>query len=64
MQSNIAVGISIPKEVLKHIDAKRGDVPRSKYLLRILERTYSFGKEESSIESRTCDHANTIAHRS
>jgi hypothetical protein len=33
-------GISLPKEIVKKIDAERGDIPRSKYLLRILEKIY------------------------
>ena len=39
MQSTICVGISLPKEILKKIDGERGDVSRSKYLLRIIERS-------------------------
>jgi hypothetical protein len=34
----ISVGISFPIETLKKIDEERGDVPRSKYLLKIIER--------------------------
>ena len=38
MQINISVGISIPQDILKKIDAKRGDIPRSKFVLRMLEK--------------------------
>ena len=34
----ISVGISFPIETLKKIDEERGDVSRSKYLLKIIER--------------------------
>jgi metal-responsive CopG/Arc/MetJ family transcriptional regulator len=45
MQSRIAVGISLPKELLIKIDADRGDIPRSRYVLRILQKLY-LGEEE------------------
>jgi metal-responsive CopG/Arc/MetJ family transcriptional regulator len=38
MQKNISKGISLPIEVLRKIDSLRGDVSRSKFLLRMLER--------------------------
>jgi metal-responsive CopG/Arc/MetJ family transcriptional regulator len=36
MQNMIAVGISIDKEILAEIDKERGDVSRSRYLLKML----------------------------
>ena len=30
-------GISLPPEILKRVDEVRGDVPRSKYLQRLVE---------------------------
>jgi hypothetical protein len=30
---------SIPKSVLAELDMKRGDIPRSKYVLRIIEKS-------------------------
>jgi hypothetical protein len=38
MQNSISVGISFPKKVIEKIDSERGDISRSKYLLRIIER--------------------------
>lgn len=35
-----ATGLSLPIEVIIKIDNERGDIPRSKYILRILERMY------------------------
>jgi hypothetical protein len=32
-----SVGISIPTDILQAIDRRRGDVPRSRFLLRMLE---------------------------
>jgi hypothetical protein len=37
---SISVGISLPRNVILKIDAERGDIPRSRYILRILERRY------------------------
>jgi hypothetical protein len=47
MQSSIAVGISFPKDIISKIDAERGDIPRSRYLLRILEKAYVMENKES-----------------
>lgn len=45
MQNKIAVGISLPTELMKKIDVERGDVPR-RYVLRMLEKHYkSEGKK-------------------
>lgn len=41
MVNSIPVGISIPKNILEQIDSDRKDVSRSRYLLRILERSYN-----------------------
>jgi metal-responsive CopG/Arc/MetJ family transcriptional regulator len=40
MQRKVPIGISLPEELVSTIDTKRGDVSRSKYLLRILQKTY------------------------
>jgi hypothetical protein len=36
----IAVGISLPRNIIGQIDADRGDISRSRFLLRIIERVY------------------------
>ena len=41
MKKSIPVGISLPKEILEKIDMERGDVSRSRYLLRKIEEYYS-----------------------
>lgn len=42
MQRNmVSVGISFPIETLKKIDEDRGDIPRSKYVLKIIKRLSS-----------------------
>ncbi|HKG71894.1 MAG TPA: hypothetical protein VKA87_08340 [Nitrososphaeraceae archaeon] len=46
MQDKIATGISIPKNLKDRIDHDRGDVSRSRFILRILEKIY--GREENN----------------
>jgi hypothetical protein len=43
MQRYRAIGLSIPKEFMQIIDAERGDISRSRYLLRMLERAHESG---------------------
>jgi metal-responsive CopG/Arc/MetJ family transcriptional regulator len=47
MQQNIAKGISLPEDVLRKIDSLRGDISRSKYLLRILEKYLEYNNQDS-----------------
>jgi hypothetical protein len=42
MQNNVAVGISLPTKLMEKIDVDRGDIPRSRYVLRMLEKQYGF----------------------
>jgi hypothetical protein len=34
------MGISLPQEIVSEIDIERGDIPRSRYILRILQQIY------------------------
>jgi hypothetical protein len=38
MQKYNSVGISLPKEIISKIDSERGDISRSRYMLRLLEK--------------------------
>ena len=40
MVINIPIAISWPKDLISKIDSLRGDVPRSKYLLRLVEKNF------------------------
>jgi hypothetical protein len=53
MQSTIAVGISLPKEIITKIDSERGDIPRSRYLLRLLEKMYRSNKNGEKLSGNT-----------
>jgi len=44
-----STGVSIPKPLLKSIDSVRGDTPRSKFIVRILERHMSKKKTGEAI---------------
>jgi hypothetical protein len=59
MQVSIAVGISLPSKIVEKIDSERGDVPRSRYVLKMIEKFYGIeralvqnGKEQQQIDSR------------
>lgn len=40
-RKNVPFGLSLPKELMKSIDEKRGDISRSKFVSRLLERNFS-----------------------
>jgi metal-responsive CopG/Arc/MetJ family transcriptional regulator len=44
MQKYNSVGISLPKEIISKIDSERGDISRSRYLLRLLEKLYKYNE--------------------
>ncbi len=35
------LGISLPQEILIRIDRDRGDIPRSKFLIKLIELAYN-----------------------
>jgi hypothetical protein len=39
--AKISVGISFDKDILEKIDKERGDIPRSKYIIKFLKREYT-----------------------
>jgi hypothetical protein len=48
-----SVGISLPAEIISKIDAERGDIPRSRYILRVLLGTYSTKRRALKEEGRS-----------
>jgi hypothetical protein len=44
----IVMGICLPKSLKEAIDKRRGDIPRSTYIYRILERQF----KENNVENR------------
>ena len=39
------IGITLPKSILQKIDQKRGDIPRSRYIRRAVERYLDSSKD-------------------
>jgi metal-responsive CopG/Arc/MetJ family transcriptional regulator len=53
MQGSIGVGISLPRKIMAQIDSERGDVSRSRFLLRMIEayaQVAKKGREKTSNE--------------
>jgi hypothetical protein len=46
MQRSYSVGISLTKEILRKVDVERQDIPRSKFVQRILEKRYQTTPQE------------------
>ena len=38
MDMTVKLGITLPKSIIQKIDQKRGDIPRSRYIRRAIER--------------------------
>jgi metal-responsive CopG/Arc/MetJ family transcriptional regulator len=52
MQNKIAMGISFPKKMIKNIDRERGDISRSRFVLRLLEQAYEEKRQKNSVGSQ------------
>ena len=46
MKRYTPTGLSLPTDLMHKIDCDRGDVPRSRYLLRIIEKIYVERQED------------------
>jgi hypothetical protein len=53
-----SVGISLPAEIISKIDAERGDVPRSRYILRVLQDTKRRKLKEERSRNTTTKNIN------
>jgi metal-responsive CopG/Arc/MetJ family transcriptional regulator len=40
-------GVSFPKLLLEELDAVRGDIPRSRYIARLLEKNFSLMEKQT-----------------
>jgi len=56
IQESIAVGISLPKKIMSQIDSERGDVSRSRFLLRLIERQSTVSNVETKNVNDPLDH--------
>jgi metal-responsive CopG/Arc/MetJ family transcriptional regulator len=49
MEMTVKIGITLPKSTILKIDSKRGDIPRSRYIRRAVERY--LGSNSKDIDS-------------
>ena len=49
--NSYATGISLPLEVLQQVDSIRKDIPRSRFLLRIIENNLKVETETETLQS-------------
>ena len=45
MDMTVKLGITLPKSMIQKIDQKRGDIPRSRYIRRAIERYLGSNKD-------------------
>ncbi len=50
MDMTVKLGITLPKSIIQKIDTKRGDIPRSRYIRRAIER-YLVSNSSKDIDS-------------
>lgn len=54
MRNVISVGILFPQYILTRIDSERGEVPRSRYLLRVIQ--YTLQSKDNKECKQNCDY--------
>ena len=52
MKHCTATGLSLPTEIVDRIDSERGDVSRSRFLLRLIERAYRDTQSETEVQPK------------
>ncbi|MGH9977269.1 MAG: hypothetical protein ACRD8Z_15755, partial [Nitrososphaeraceae archaeon] len=57
---NHNISITIPQKVVEKIDKDRGDINRSRYILRLLERAYENLAKESTDIQKIVRRMNTL----
>jgi metal-responsive CopG/Arc/MetJ family transcriptional regulator len=48
----VKIGITLPKSTIRKIDQRRGDIPRSRYIRRAVERYLGRSKDIDSIGNK------------
>ena len=62
MDMTVKLGITLPKSIIQKIDQKRGDIPRSRYILRAIER-YLGSNSSKDIDNKDNKAAATTKKR-
>ena len=52
MDKTVKLGITLPKSIIQRIDKKRGDIPRSRYILRSIESYLGSSSKETDNRSK------------
>jgi hypothetical protein len=52
-KKSVSVGLSLPRNYLEKIDMERGDVPRSRFITRILQSNHLTIKNNDSLTENT-----------
>jgi metal-responsive CopG/Arc/MetJ family transcriptional regulator len=52
MDKTVKLGITLPKSIIQRIDKKRGDIPRSRYILRSIESYLGRSSKETDNRSK------------
>jgi metal-responsive CopG/Arc/MetJ family transcriptional regulator len=52
MKTYTSTGLSLPTELVRKIDNERGDISRSRYILRLLEKLY-IGYGQQLVKDKT-----------
>jgi hypothetical protein len=50
MKKHIPTGLSLPVEIAQRIERDRGEISRSRYLLRIIEKFYDESEKQGAIQ--------------
>jgi hypothetical protein len=45
MSNTVSITLTLPEEIVHRIDRERGDVNRSRYLLRLIETGYRYNEK-------------------
>jgi metal-responsive CopG/Arc/MetJ family transcriptional regulator len=53
MDMTVKLGITLPKSMIQKIDQKRGDIPRSRYIRRAIERYLGSSKDIDKVAAKT-----------
>jgi metal-responsive CopG/Arc/MetJ family transcriptional regulator len=56
MDMTVKLGITLPRSIIQKIDNKRGDIPRSRYIRRAIER-YLGNSSSKNIDNNDNDKA-------
>jgi metal-responsive CopG/Arc/MetJ family transcriptional regulator len=59
MDMTVKLGITLPKSILQKIDNKRGDIPRSRYIRRAIERYLGSSNSNKGIDNSYDNKATT-----